>query len=166
MRFLRHASAIVAAPVTVTIAVPAAVLVALGSGSPPMSAGVSATLAVLGVLALAIGLALLAWTIFLFDREGNGTLAPWDPPTTFVLRGPYRHVRNPMISGVLFVLLGEAMLWASPVLLVWFVLFFAVNQTYILLWEEPVLARRFGEDYVRYQRHVRRWLPRVRPWEA
>ncbi|MGH3752434.1 MAG: methyltransferase family protein [Pseudonocardiaceae bacterium] len=129
-----------------------------------MSAGVSATLAVLGVLALAIGLALLAWTIFLFGREGDGTLAPWDPPAKLVLRGPYRHVRNPMISGVLFVLLGEAMLWASPALLGWFVLFFAVNQTVIPLWEEPSLARRFGEDYVRYTRHVRRWLPRVRPW--
>ncbi len=164
MRLLRHTLAIATLPVTVTVAVPAAVLLILGPGSPPMSAGVSATLAVLGVLALAIGLALLAWTIFLFGREGDGTLAPWDPPAKLVLRGPYRHVRNPMISGVLFVLLGEAMLWASPALLGWFVLFFAVNQTVIPLWEEPSLARRFGEDYVRYTRHVRRWLPRVRPW--
>jgi protein-S-isoprenylcysteine O-methyltransferase Ste14 len=43
--------------------------------------------------------------------------------------------------------------------LVWFLAFSALNQTYIPLWEEPDLQRRFGADYVRYKRNVRRWLP-------
>jgi protein-S-isoprenylcysteine O-methyltransferase Ste14 len=69
-----------------------------------------------------------------------------------------------MISGVLFVLLGEAALLGSPPLLLWFGAVFAVNAVYIPLVEEPGLGRRFGDDYARYKAHVPRWVPRIRPW--
>jgi hypothetical protein len=49
--------------------------------------------------------------------------------------------------------------------LVWALFFFfTVNAIYIPLCEEPGLEKRFGNDYRRYQRHVPRWLPRLRPW--
>lgn len=99
-------------------------------------------------------------------KVGSGTLAPWDPKTRLVVRGPYRCVRNPMISGVLFVLLGEAALVGSVPLLIWFGAVLAVNAIYLPLVEEPGLSRRFGEDYEAYRAHVPRWLPRVRPWDS
>ena len=43
--------------------------------------------------------------------EGHGTPAPWDPTERMVVRGPYRHVRNPMISAVFMVLAAEALLF-------------------------------------------------------
>jgi protein-S-isoprenylcysteine O-methyltransferase Ste14 len=98
----------------------------------------------------------------LFARVGEGTLAPWDPTRKLVVRGPYRHVRNPMITGVLAILLGEAALFGSWPLLVWAFGFFALNAIYMPLVEEPGLVRRFGDDYVRYRRNVPRWLPRLR----
>jgi protein-S-isoprenylcysteine O-methyltransferase Ste14 len=79
--------------------------------------------------------------------------------------GPYRHVRNPMISGVLSILLGEAALFASPPLVLWFATVFAVNAAYFPLVEEPGLRRRFGAEYDAYRANVPRWLPRFRPWE-
>src|SRR5215208_1937963 len=96
----------------------------------------------------ALGLLLMYQTISLFANVGEGTLAPWDPPRNFVVRGVYRYVRNPMISGVLFILLGEATLLGSLPLLAWFLVFFAVNATYIPLLEERQLARRFGGEYL------------------
>jgi protein-S-isoprenylcysteine O-methyltransferase Ste14 len=36
-----------------------------------------------------------------FATEGHGTPAPVAPPTTLVVRGAYRHVRNPMYVAVL-----------------------------------------------------------------
>jgi protein-S-isoprenylcysteine O-methyltransferase Ste14 len=81
-----------------------------------------------------------------------------------VVEGPYRHVRNPMITGVMSILLGEAVGLGSPPLLIWFALFFTVNAVYMPLVEEPGLARRFGDDYAVYKRNVPRWLPRPRPW--
>jgi protein-S-isoprenylcysteine O-methyltransferase Ste14 len=118
----------------------------------------------LGALLLGLGLLLMARTIALFATAGEGTLAPWDPPRRLVVRGIYRRVRNPMISGVLFVLLGEAAVAGSPALLGWFALFFTLNAIYIPLVEERGLLSRFGEDYETYRRHVPRWLPRPRPW--
>ena len=115
---------------------------------------------------LAVGLWLVATTVRLFAKVGKGTLAPWDPTEKLVLVGPYRYVRNPMISGVLFVLLGEAALFASFPLFGWTSLFFLVNAVYIPLSEEPGLEKRFGADYRRYRANVPRWLPRWSPWKG
>jgi protein-S-isoprenylcysteine O-methyltransferase Ste14 len=120
----------------------------------------------LGAACLAAGLTLMTLTIRLFAIEGRGTLAPWDPTRRLVVRGVYRNVRNPMISGVLFNLAGEALLLRAPVLAGWLALFFGVNALYLPLVEEPGLERRFGEEYRRYKRGVPRWIPRLRPWHG
>ena len=103
-------------------------------------------------------------TISLFAGFGDGTLAPWDPPQRLVVRGVYRRVRNPMLSGVFFVLVGEAALLGSPQVLAWFLVAFAVNAAYIPLIEEPGLLYRFGDEYLDYKRNVPRWIPRLKPW--
>ena len=87
-----------------------------------------------------------------------------DPPRELVVRGPYRYVRNPMISGVVFVLFGEALLLLARPHLEWAILFLLINCVYIPLLEEPQLERRFGAAYTEYRRHVRRLIPRLRPW--
>src|SRR5204863_9299262 len=117
-----------------------------------------------GVALLAVGLVLFATTLRLFATVGRGTLAPWDPPKRLVIRGPYRYVRNPMISGVLFVLFGEALVLRSSPHLEWAVVFLIVNIIYIPLLEEPQLAARFGEPYREYRRHVGRFIPQRTPW--
>jgi protein-S-isoprenylcysteine O-methyltransferase Ste14 len=71
-----------------------------------------------------------------------------------------------MISGVLFVLLGESLLTASEPLFRWCVLIAVINAVYIPLLEEPMLVNRFGEEYSTYKRHVPRWIPRLTPWEG
>ena len=156
MRVLRHVLAIVLLPGMATLLVPALLV----SGDevaawPP---------ALLGAALIALGLVLMAQTIALFATAGDGTLAPWDPTSRLVVRGPYRRVRNPMISGVLCVLLGEALLFTSTALLTWAALFLAINAIWFPLVEEPALRERFGADYDAYRAAVPRWLPRLRPW--
>jgi protein-S-isoprenylcysteine O-methyltransferase Ste14 len=154
----RQFRAVVLLPFTVTLVVPGLVLWRFG-------AEVAAwPLAVVGLLLIVLGLTLLAWTIALFARVGHGTLAPWDPTERLVVAGPYRHVRNPMISGVLAILLGESAFFASVPLLLWCAAVVAVNAVYFPLVEEPALRRRFGGQYEAYQANVRRWIPRLRPW--
>jgi protein-S-isoprenylcysteine O-methyltransferase Ste14 len=118
-----------------------------------------------GALLIVAGLVLMLRTITLFAREGQGTLAPWDPTRKLVVRGPYRYVRNPMIVGVLAVILGEAAVLGSARILVWGVAFFAVNAVWFPLVEEPGLRRRFGEEYEIYRRNVPRWVPRRTAWK-
>lgn len=119
-----------------------------------------------GAVLLAGGFALFAWCVALFARVGQGTLAPWDPTQRLVAVGPYRHVRNPMISGVLLMVTGQALLFRSPAVAAWAGAFLGINQIYFLLSEEPGLDRRFGESYREYRAHVPRWLPRLRPWSG
>ena len=123
-------------------------------------------LPIIGIICVGMGLLPMVATIRLFVTVGKGTLAPWNPPQHLVVRGVYRHVRNPMISGVLFVLLGEAVLTASLPLLCWFLVAGVVNAVYIPLLEEPGLVSRFGEEYLTYKRNVPRWIPRLTPWEG
>ena len=119
---------------------------------------------IVGLGFIALGLALMYQTIRLFVVVGKGTLAPWDPPKHFVARGIYRHVRNPMITGVLCVLLGESILSQSLPLFLWFLLFLVINMIFIPLLEEPGLEKRFGGDYKLYKENVPRWLPRLTAW--
>lgn len=163
----RHIRAILVLPAMNLIALPA-LLVALTDSFDPgwgLPAPLGALPIVLGGGSIVCGLALMSRTISLFATIGHGTLAPWDPTQKLVIRGPYRHVRNPMISGVLMVLLGEAALLGSPPVFAWFAIFGAINVIYTPLVEERSLARRFGDDYLRYRRNVPRWIPRLRPWE-
>ncbi len=159
MSLWRHLRAALLLPVTVTVVVPGTVLWRTGTD------GSTWPLAVAGAVVIVLGLALVAWTVSLFARVGRGTLAPWDPTTRLVVDGPYRHVRNPMISGVLAVLLGESALFASLPLLLWFAMVLAVNAVYFPLVEEPGLRRRFGAEYEAYRASVPRWIPRLRPWK-
>lgn len=87
-------------------------------------------------------------------------------PVRLVVRGPYRHVRNPMISGVFAILLGEAALASSGWLLAWFATFVGRQLIFIRYFEEPHLLRRYGSQYRDYRRHVPRWLPRISPWRG
>ena len=121
---------------------------------------------VLGGLFVLAGLSLFLWTLYLFAARGKGTLAPWDPPTRLVVTGPYRYVRNPMISGVLMILAGETLVHGSLTLFGWFVAFLLLNQIYFMILEEPMLENRFGEEYARYRAAVPRWIPRVKPWDS
>ena len=154
---MRHLRAIAALPFTAAVVVPAIVL---ATSDEEGAAGVRA---VAGALLVAAGFALWAWTARLLAEIGRGTLAPWDPTTELVVAGPYRHVRNPMITGVLTVLLGEALFFGSRPLLVYALAFFAINAIWFPLVEEPGLRRRFGAAYDEYARAVPRWLPRLWP---
>ena len=121
-------------------------------------------MSVVGVVLICLGLVLMIATIRLFATVGEGTLAPWNPTQRLVVQGVYRHVRNPMISGVLAILLGESVLAASLPIACWFLIFFTVNAIYLPLSEEPGLVKRFGEEYEEYRRNVPRWVPRLKPW--
>lgn len=162
---LRHLVAIVILPVSVTVLVPSwiaqryHVVFRAGVGAPAV------LLQLTGVAAVLIGVFLFGASLWRFATDGRGTLAPWDPPRLLVVNGPYQYVRNPMISGVLFVISGEALILLSPAHAMWAVFFLTVNLVYIRFVEEPQLARRFGPGYDIYRQSVPRFVPRLRPWQ-
>jgi protein-S-isoprenylcysteine O-methyltransferase Ste14 len=97
-------------------------------------------------------------------RRGAGTPVPFDAPNHLVATGPYAHLRNPMVVAGL----GQGFavgLWHGS----WGVLAYVFLGG--LIWnflvrpaEERDLLALFGEDFTRYCRHVRCWIPRLRPF--
>ena len=115
-----------------------------------------------GSLIFAAGFGLFLWCLSLFAFRGKGTLAPWDPPKHLVIVGPYVYMRNPMITGVITMIIGQAVYHRSLPVALWAAAFFVFNQIHFLVNEEPGLERRFGEEYREYKRRVPRWFPRFR----
>ncbi len=164
MMLLRHLLSIAVLPFVVTVVIPVWLARRNGIALRVADKLPELLLQLAGLGVLGIGLVLFASSLRRFATEGRGTLAPWDPPRQLVVRGPYRYVRNPMISGVLFVLFGEALVLLSRPHLTWALAFLVMNAIFIPLLEEPQLARRFGAAYDEYRRHVPRIIPRLRPW--
>ena len=114
---------------------------------------------------MAIAGALLALTcIVAFAIRGRGTPAPFDPPREFVAYGPYRFVRNPMYVGGIAVIAGAGLALSSPAIVLLGMLAFAAFHLFVVFYEEPTLARLFGDNYLRYKASVSRWrIRRPRP---
>lgn len=159
----RHLISVLIAPATMTVFIPCLIIWTTGVKAPDLGTPAGLLLALTGGALIALGLWFLIWTVVLFDRDGEGTLAIGSP-IHLVLRGPYRHVRNPMMTAVFCIQLGTAVATASPWLFAWFALFCTVVLIAIPTIEEPHLVRRFGAQYEAYRRHVPRWIPRVTPW--
>ena len=167
MAVLRHLLSILLLPFVMVVIIPRWLLrIGWRSDTRWIDGTVPAASAhIAGIVIFLCGFALSAWCVSLFARVGKGTLAPWDPTRHLVVAGPYRHVRNPMISGVLAMLVGESIFLGSRVIAIWAATFFVINNIYFLISEEPGLERRFGAAYREFKAAVPRWLPRATPWK-
>ena len=115
-----------------------------------------------GLIFLFIGLYLAVWTMSLFHKIGKGTLAPWAATKHLVVEGPYKIVRNPMILGVLAILIAESLILSVINIFYWAILFFLINCIYFKAFEEKQLERKFGKDYLEYKNNVPMWFPKIK----
>jgi len=146
----------IAAPCVVAGLVP--LLLTRWEFGPPWRASV--LLAVIGVLIMIAGTAVLLNAFVRFAWEGRGTPAPVAPTEELVITGPYRWVRNPMYLAVVAVIIGQALLLRQASLLIYAAVVAAAFVAFVKLYEERVLAERYGEVYRSYQATVSGWIPR------
>jgi protein-S-isoprenylcysteine O-methyltransferase Ste14 len=128
-----------------------------------------ASLGVREVAALALagaGVTVAFRSMLDFARIGFGTPAPIDPPKRLVVAGWYHYTRNPMYVGIAGVLLAEAIFFRSWALAVYAAAIVTMFHLFVVLYEEPTLARTFGADYAAYRAAVSRWLGRPRAFRA
>ncbi len=149
-----------------TVLVPGTVAVTvpwmIGSAGADAPGSNSAAHRCLSLVPLAAGSCIYLWCLWDFATFGRGTPAPIDAPIRLVVRGLYHHVRNPMYVGVLLVILGWALYFSSPRLLLYAAVIGSAFHLFVVAYEEPALRRTFGADYERYCARVRRWVPRLR----
>ncbi|MCH7761929.1 isoprenylcysteine carboxylmethyltransferase family protein [candidate division TA06 bacterium] len=99
--------------------------------------------------------------ILLINR-GRGTPAPFDPPSEFVVLGPYRYVRNPMMIGGLGADLAVSLILSSLSGILFTLLLSLLVHLFIIRVEEPGLQQRFGQPYFEYKKKVPRWIPKIK----
>ena len=67
-----------------------------------------------------------------------------------------------MYASLVLILLGESLLFKSWRLLGYASAIWIGVHLIVILYEEQVLAKKFGASYEQYCKEVPRWIPRVR----
>jgi protein-S-isoprenylcysteine O-methyltransferase Ste14 len=111
----------------------------------------------IGGVLIVCGSVLAGSAVLRFRSEGT-TVRPDRAPQKFVIEGPYRMTRNPMYLGLAIAYLGIAIADQSLWALVLLTVVLAIINRAVIAPEESFLNRRFGSDYLAYQKSVRRWL--------
>lgn len=93
-------------------------------------------------------------------KLGDGTPLPVDGTNRLVIAGPYRYLRNPMVVAGLGQGLAVALFSGSWLLVGYVFTGGAIWQWLVRPAEEDDLLAKFGDDYTRYRREVRCWIPR------
>ncbi len=109
-----------------------------------------------------VGLAVAFYCAVMLAIRGRGIPAPFDPPQRFVAGGLYKLCRNPMMFANVVALFGYAVYFGSWMLLLYALIFWLISHLFIILYEEPHLIGRFGDDYRTYMDKTPRWWPQFR----
>lgn len=112
-----------------------------------------------GICLIILGLFLMLLSISYFLKV-RGTPVPFCPPPKLVTTGPYRFVRNPMLTGLFLQLFGLGISLGSISLVFIFTpLFIIINVWELKKVEEPELVKRLGQEYVEYKKQVAMFFP-------
>ena len=113
----------------------------------------------LALLLFIVGLGIDLVSVFTFFKART-TVNPLSPQKTssLVVSGMFSFSRNPMYLGMLLMLSAGA-LWLGSLagVVPLFLFVFSINELQIKP-EEVVLQKKFGSDYERYMKTVRRWV--------
>lgn len=96
--------------------------------------------------------------------RGRGTPVPFDPPTRLVTTGIYAYIANPIQTSAALVLIALGVLlhsWQIAAASMVTVIYGVGFANWI---EARDLHARFGDNWLRYRRHVRNWRVRWRPY--
>jgi protein-S-isoprenylcysteine O-methyltransferase Ste14 len=110
-----------------------------------------------GLLPLLAGLSIVVWSALLFARAQT-PIKPFEETTQLVTGGMYRYTRNPMYLGMVFVLIGIAMMLGSLTPFLPIPVFAWLIHSLFITREEVLLEERFGDAYRDFRNRVRRWL--------
>ncbi|HHF2881076.1 isoprenylcysteine carboxylmethyltransferase family protein [Vibrio antiquarius] len=88
------------------------------------------------------------------------TVNPVKPDTasSVVRTGVFSFSRNPMYMALLLLIIAIGLWWQHLSVVLCSIVFVSYMNRFQIKPEERVLERLFGEEYVDYKNHVRRWI--------
>ena len=150
-----HADVRILPPVLFLGSIALGVLIQLAS--PLRFAESSGLRVAIGLLAVALGFAEIAWA-FTVMRRTHQDPDPRKPSPELIPTGPYRYSRNPMYAGMTLIQTGIGVALGNLWILLLLLPTLFILQRGVIEKEEAYLQRRFGDSYLRYRNSVRRWL--------
>ena len=115
----------------------------------------------IGIILMNFGGVLAIWCAIIMYISKKATPSPFSTPQKVVTNGPYKYVRHPMMWSLNFVIIGQVLVWSSPFVFVWFLIWIRFSIIYVAKYEEPYLISLFGKEYLDYCKNTPRWIPRV-----
>jgi len=110
-----------------------------------------------GIIPIIVGIYLNLHTDWLIKKYKT-TIKPFEAPTTFIRKGPFRYSRNPIYLGMVLIIMGGSLLSGSVIsFFVPFVFAVFLHLLYIIP-EEAILEKNFGQEYLEYKNNVSCWL--------
>jgi protein-S-isoprenylcysteine O-methyltransferase Ste14 len=94
---------------------------------------------------------------------GSSTRTRGEQVKQFVHNGPYRLVRNPLYIANIFLYTACSLLFGFSGFSVLVFIYSCVEYTFIVSFEETLLAQTFGQVYLDYCEKIPRWLPLFKP---
>ncbi len=114
-----------------------------------------------GFIIIWLGATLAIWCTILMFLFGKGTPLVTSAPQKILNRNIYAYVRHPMMWSLIFVVLGQALMYGQLILIAWLIALSRILHLIVTHYEEPQLERRFGESWKEYCQEVPRWFPRL-----
>jgi protein-S-isoprenylcysteine O-methyltransferase Ste14 len=111
-----------------------------------------------GIILTGFGYFLFIWSVIARGRYATA----WDMPQghKLVTWGPYCYVRHPSYVSYFIMFFGLFLIWLTWIALV--PLLAIPSYLQIVSLEEKMLTRKFGEEYISYQKSVGRFFPKLR----
>jgi len=110
-----------------------------------------------GLLLIFPGIFLTLRAARLFLEKGT-THNPYGIPSVLLTIGPFSFSRNPMYLGMALILFGAAVFVGAVFIFLAPIAFFLTINQFFIPREEKKLEQLFGQQFLNYKNHVRRWL--------
>ena len=112
---------------------------------------------ILSIALVLIGVGSIVYLLGLFKKKETAILPDGDPEV-LLTDGPYRYSRNPIYISMTIILIGSAMLYNCLSAFIIPILFMISVKNIWIDYEEAKLKKIFGQEYLNYQKKVRRWI--------
>lgn len=111
----------------------------------------------IGIPILLIGIIISILGSAKFEKEETTSMT-FDEPNVLVVSGLYKYTRNPMYLGFALFIIGIWLLMSSISSAFIAIIFLIVLDRYYIPFEEKMLEKKFGQDYLSYKKRVRKWI--------
>ena len=113
---------------------------------------------IIGVVLCGLGIGFAIWARYHIGRNWGMPMSVKENPE-LVTSGPYRYIRHPIYTGVIFALLGTALDNTGIVFVIF--LLFATYFIYSAVKEEKAMMQEFPEQYPAYKQKTKMIIPLI-----